>query len=139
MSPQPRSKRGKTPRQNRFAGKQVMTQTTMKFKDKKRLYTETAYLLYNLHLHSLSTTKIPPRCRRRAGPLVVPAQVCMVAQFPWLDQMRSREKDAEDDADPAYDDVGDAKEGVLAADYGGGGDDDGFCAAVLSYVEVWGC
>ena len=53
--------------------------------------------------------------------------------------MRGCEEDAKDDADPSDDDVGDAEEGVLAADYGGSGDDDGFCAAVLGYVEVWGC
>jgi hypothetical protein len=115
-----------------------MTQTKMNSR-KEKLCTETAYLLYNLHLCPSSTTMIPPRCRRRAGPLVVPAQVCMVAQFPWLDQMRGCEEDAEDDTDPSYHDVGDAEEGVLAADYGGGGDDDGFCAAVLGYVEVWRC
>jgi hypothetical protein len=108
-------------------------------KGKERLYTETAYVLYNLHLHSSSTTKISPRCSRRAGPLVVPTQVCMVAQFPWLDQMRGCKEDAEDDADPSDDDVGDAEEGVLAADHGSGGDDDGFCATVLSYIEVWRC
>lgn len=63
----------------------------------------------------------------------------MVAQLPWLDQMCGCEEDAEDNADPAYHDVGDAEEGILAADDSGGRDDDRFRATVLGYVEVWGC
>jgi hypothetical protein len=60
----------------------------------------------------------------------------MVAQFPWLDQMRGCKEDAEDDADPSDDDVGDAEEGVLAAHYGARADYDRFCAAVFCYVEI---
>lgn len=62
----------------------------------------------------------------------------MVAQLPGTDQMRDCEEGAEHDADAADDDVGDAEEGVLAAHYGAGGDDDGFRAAIFGDVEVWG-
>ena len=60
----------------------------------------------------------------------------MVAELTWLDEMRDGEERAEDDADAAYDDVCDAKEGILAAHDGAGRDDDRFCAAVFGYVEI---
>jgi hypothetical protein len=51
--------------------------------------------------------------------------------------MRGCEENAENDADPSHNNVGDAQERVLAADYGSGGDDNGFGTAVFGYVEVW--
>jgi len=60
----------------------------------------------------------------------------VVAELAWLDEMRDGEERAENDADAAYDDVGDAQEGILAAHDGAGRDDDGFCAAVFCYVEI---
>ena len=44
----------------------------------------------------------------RARCLVIPAQVRVVAQLPWLDQMRYGEECAENDADAAYNHVRDA-------------------------------
>jgi hypothetical protein len=48
----------------------------------------------------------------------------MIAQFPRLDQMRYREEGSENDADPGYDHVSDAEEGIATPDYGAGADDD---------------
>ena len=61
----------------------------------------------------------------------------MVAQFSGLDQMCDCKECAENNADACYDDVGDSEEGVLAANYGTRGDDDGFRATVFSDVEIW--
>jgi hypothetical protein len=60
----------------------------------------------------------------------------MITQLPWSDKMGNGEEPAEYDADSCYDDISNAEEGVLAANYGAGGDDDRFCAAVLGYIEV---
>ena len=60
----------------------------------------------------------------------------MITQFPRFDQICDCEECAENDANACYDDVGDAEEGVLAADNGASRDDDGFCAAVFGYVEI---
>lgn len=63
----------------------------------------------------------------------------MVAQLPWLDEMRDGKQGAEHDTDAADDDVGDAQEGVLAAHDGARADYDGLCAAVFGHWEIWGC
>lgn len=73
----------------------------------------------------------------RAWRFVVPAQVRVVAQLPWLDEMRYCEQGAEHDADAADNNVGDAEEGVLAAHDGACADYYGFCAAVFGYGEIW--
>ena len=61
----------------------------------------------------------------------------MVAEFSGFDEVRDGEERAEHDADATDDHVGDAEEGVLTAHYGSSGDDDGLCAAVFGYVEIW--
>jgi len=50
--------------------------------------------------------------------------------------MGDGEECAEHDADACYDNVGDTQEGVLATHGGSRRDDDGFGAAVFSYVEI---
>lgn len=74
--------------------------------------------------------------RRRTRRLVVPAQICMIAQFSRLNEMCEGEEGAEHDAEAADNDVGDAEEGVLAAHDGAGADYDGLCAAVFGHVEI---
>lgn len=61
----------------------------------------------------------------------------MVAEFPGLEEVGDREKDAEEDADACYGDVGDAEEGVLAAYHSACADDDGLGAAVFRHAEIW--
>ena len=60
----------------------------------------------------------------------------MVTQFPGSDEMGDCEERAEHNADSCHNDVGDTEEGVLAAYHGACGDNDGFCAAVFSYVKI---
>lgn len=55
--------------------------------------------------------------------------------LPGLNEMRSEEDDTKDNAESSNDDVGDAKEVVLATDNGTSGDDDGLGASVLSSGE----
>jgi hypothetical protein len=84
------------------------------------------------------TPQVPPArmdsCARR---LVVPAQICVVAQLARLDEMRDGEEGAENDADATDDDVGDAEERVLATHYSASGDYDGLCATIFGYVEIY--
>ncbi len=54
------------------------------------------------------TTQISPRCNSRTRALVVPAQVCVVAEFSRLNEMGDCEEGAEHDADSANNNVGDA-------------------------------
>jgi hypothetical protein len=57
--------------------------------------------------------------------------------IPWFDEMGYCEDGSEEDTEAADGDVGDAKEGVLAAHDGAGGYDYGLCAAVFCDGEVW--
>lgn len=66
---------------------------------------------------------------------VVPRQVSVVTEFPWLDKMRSEEDDAEDNAQASNNDVGDAKEVVATTHNGASGDDDGLFASVFGGRE----
>jgi hypothetical protein len=85
------------------------------------------------------TTQIPPTSMHgRARRLVIPAQIRVVAQLPWFDQMRDREERTEHDAEAANNHVRDAEEGVLATHHGACAYYDGLCAAVFGYVEVCG-
>ena len=90
------------------------------------------------HLRISLTAQIPSTSMHsRAGRLVVPAQVRVVAELSGFDEVRDGEERAEHDADATDDHVGDAEEGVLTAHYGSSGDDNGLCAAVFGYVEIW--
>lgn len=54
---------------------------------------------------------------------------------PWLDEMRSEEDDAEDNAQASNNNVGDAKEVVAPTHNGASGDDDGLFASVFGCGE----
>ena len=92
----------------------------------------------------------------RAWLVVVPAEVGVVAEFPEqrvssigepyvmedvprLDEMCGGEERAQDDAESADDDVGNAEERVAAAHDGPRGDDERLGAAIDGHGEVCAC
>ena len=66
---------------------------------------------------------------------VVPGQVGVVAQLPWLDHVCHGKHNTQEDADAADNEVGNAKEGVSAAHDGTRRQDDGLCAVEPRDVE----
>jgi len=61
----------------------------------------------------------------------------MEGEIPWFDEMGYCEDGSEEDTEATDDNVGNAKEGILAAHDGAGGYDYGLCAAVFCDREVW--
>jgi uncharacterized protein len=61
----------------------------------------------------------------------------MITKFPRLDQMRSKEHSAQQDANTAYNKIRNTQERVLTAHDGARGDENGFGAAVFVDGVAW--
>lgn len=97
-------------------------------------------MVYIRHLNdskSLSSTTLPTRRGSSARLIVVPGKIRMITKFPRLNEMRSQEHRAQQDANTAHNKVCDTEERVLAAHDGARRDEDRFGTAVLVDGEAY--
>jgi hypothetical protein len=82
-------------------------------------------------------TTLPTRRSSSARLIVVPGKIRMITKFPRLNEMRSQEHRAQQDANTAHNKVCDTEERVLAAHDSARRDEDRFGTAVLVDGEAY--